>query len=168
MIGVHLFWEAYLYLWDINKTSICILLTIPDRKAGYMAGWDLMGTQELKETKRWISWSQRRPWLIMWPIRRELVWYLRHGISLSICIASTVAADVLSPLGAMASAGTVMTKLTSHIYQTIFLDCRLISLFGYQLMVFANDRIHWLCSFVCRLHHLIIIIMQTYLRALNH
>ena len=59
-----------------------------------------------------------------------------------------------------------------HILSTITYISRehwdLVSIIDVQSMVFANDRIHWSCSFGCRLHHLIIIILQTYLKALNY
>ena len=60
-----------------------------------------------------------------------------------------------------------------HIYIYIYLYICMehwdtVSIIDVQSMVFANDRMHWSYSFVCRLHHLIIIIMQTYLKALNY
>ena len=63
-----------------------------------------------------------------------------------------------------------MVVLSYSVIYYIYIPVTLGPCFLYyvQSMVFQNDRIHWSCSFVCRLHHLIIIIMQTYLKALNY
>ena len=66
----------------------------------------------------------------------------------------------------------ISKKINFVIYNIITYISRehwdLVSIIDVQSMVFANDRLHWPCSFVCRLHHLIIITMQTYLKALKY
>ena len=60
------------------------------------------------------------------------------------------------------------TVIFSHLFHIYRQYRDLVSIIDVQSVVFANIMAYMLCSSVCKLHHLVIVIMQTYLKALNY